>query len=434
VTVTLLDLEAGSTAYSSPPNGRMWRFATCLRAPQAQRGQMVTELSGATARKLSVQLRGPASAECVIDGRSPQAALVQELVQDLVVYRFDPAYGGYVILFRGPINRSQDTISETTHTVNVAAADYRAFLARPPVMAKTYAATDQAKIVQDIVMNAWAATIGGAGTDPGIVWHGIRNPDGTAAASDLTGIVRDRTYLGSEHVAEIIDNLADTVNGFEWGVDPVEPSGQPVGGNNQTALVNLYWPQRGVVQPFVAEWGITVASLSRSVNSTDFANWVRLDGTPTGDGSTKAALYSVASGDALANPQLHPEGLWPVLDSNPDVTVQATLDQQAAGELAQLSTVTPAYTLRLVPGAWINPGQWPGVAAGPGSVWLGDTITLRIRSGRLNVNTTVRVLGLDFDIDDSGQERITLTVGRDPVTLASILEDQAQLIDALTRR
>jgi hypothetical protein len=386
---------------------------------------MVTELTEAKSRRLTVQLAGPATAEFVIDGRSAQCASIVELAQDLVVYRWDPVDGFYQCLFRGPFSRSQDTLSETTHTVNFAAADYRAFLARPPVIGKTYAAVDQAKIVQDIVMNAWAATIGGAGTDPGIVWHGVRNPDGTDAGTDLTGVVRDRTYLGSENEATVIDDLSNVINGFEWGVEPVEPNGQPVGGNNQVAQVNLYWPKRGVAMPFVAEYGVTVASLSRSINSTDFANWVRLDGTPTGDGPTKAALYSTATGDALTNPQLHPEGLWPTLLSNPDVTVKTTLDQQAAGELAQRSTLTPAYTLQLVPGAWTHPAV---------SCWLGDTITLRIRSGRLNVNTTVRVLGLTFDIDDSGQERIALTVGRDPVTLASILEDQAQLIDALTRR
>ena len=61
------------------------------------------------------------------DGR-PLAASVSagRLSQDLLVYRFDPYSNAYELFFQGPIGLTEDTISETTHTVNVTASDYRA--------------------------------------------------------------------------------------------------------------------------------------------------------------------------------------------------------------------------------------------------------------------------------------------------------------------
>ena len=39
---------------------------------------------------------------------------------------------------------------------------------------------------------------------------------------------------------------------------------------------------------------------------------------------------------------------------------------------------------------------------------MGDIVPLVIQTGRLNVNTTIRVLGIAYDIGDDGQEDVDL--------------------------
>lgn len=110
-------------------------------------------------------------------------------------------------------------------------------------------------------------------------------------------------------------------------------------------------------------------------------------------------------------------------DNAADVSIQATLDDKAQGDLALNGILTPTYALGLRPNAysWGNPN-------------MGDVVPLIIQAGRLNVNTTVRVLGFTYDIGDDGQEDVTLTVGRPAVTLPQLIGPSRQDVAALTRR
>ena len=57
--------------------------------------------------------------------------------------------------------------------------------------------------------------------------------------------------------------------------------------------------------------------------------------------------------------------------------------------------LVPSYTLTLPPGIYKD-----------GLINMGDTVPVIIRSGRLNVNTTMRIVGLSFVIGDDGQEDV----------------------------
>jgi hypothetical protein len=61
-------------------------------------------------------------------------------------------------------------------------------------------------------------------------------------------------------------------------------------------------------------------------------------------------------------------------------------------------------------------------------------VPLVIRSGRLDISTTVRVLGLTFAIGDDGQEDVEVTVGRPAVDLSAIFRKTRRDVDALARR
>jgi hypothetical protein len=333
------------------------------------------------------------------------------------MYRWNPLTAKYECFFRGPIGRTEDTVSETTHTVNVTAADYRAMLARCILNTPwTFTQRDQL-VIFNFLLGPGSST--GPFPNLAIVTNNVLNPDGSFLAGNATGVLRDRTYTGAEKCGDMLDNLSKVSNGFDWGIVPIDPL-DPSGLGIYAGYHQMWYPQQGITKPFIAEYGATVTSLTRTVNSSDFANWIRNDGQT----NNNVPLYAISPGDVMANPQLHAEGLWQEGISNADVSDPNTLQQQADGELAFRSQLMPSYTIQLVPGAW----------KGKTDCWLGDSVSLRVVSGRLNVNTTARIIAIDFDIGDDGAERVALTVGRDTLAFSELMADHQSQLDALTRR
>ena len=124
-------------------------------------------------------------------------------------------------------------------------------------------------------------------------------------------------------------------------------------------------------------------------------------------------MFSEAWNDDADDVTVVPVGLWQRAESASDVSIQSTLDDQAAGDLAYSGVLIPSYTLGLRPGTYHE-----------GFVNMGDTVPLVIRSGRLDVTGSVRVVGFAFDIGEDGAEDVTLSVGR-PLT---------SLVDMMRRR
>jgi hypothetical protein len=119
-----------------------------------------------------------------------------------------------------------------------------------------------------------------------------------------------------------------------------------------------------------------------------------------------------------------PVGLWMDSENASDVNQIATLQQKAAGDLATAGVLVPSYTVTARPG-WYRPGR-PN---------LGDTVPLVLRTGRLDVSGTVRVLGVNYAISDDGAgEDVELTLGRPARTLTALFVDARRDIDALARR
>lgn len=407
-------------AVTPSPGSVNYRSLLAWRGPLAQRGTIVTELADAHPIKLHFELGGPATAELVVDGRAPTCALIQELSQDVCVYRWNPYTASYEILFRGVVGHTEDAVGDTNHTVTVQSTDYRAMLARRPVGGPlTFTQADQFTIADGLVQGP--LPFGGQGTayDMGIAPAILRNPDGTHVPSALTGVKRDRSYTGAEKSGEMLDNLSKVIDGFDWGCEPVDVL-HVATPPNINCQPTVWYPQRGVTKSFVADYGGTVAEVKRTVDSTTFANWIRNDGQAVDD----VAVYAVAAGDVVTNPQLHPEGLWPEGTSSSSTETGVSLQEQANSRLAEASVLVPSYSLVLAPGAW----NWKNDA------WLGDTIPIKIRSGRLKVDTAARILALDFDVNENGIERITVTVARVVPTLVDMLIETASRLDALSRR
>jgi len=343
-------------------------------------GLGVEELTEARSRRLEFALDDSAQAGWTLPGRHPQTPFVDELQTDLIVSRDG------VAIFRGRINASDDSISPTTHTCTFSAVDYRGLLERRiiwPGSTAAYVQVDQAAIAADLINDSQ-----------------VLGPLGIQTPSTPTGVKRDRTYESGASIGELIGNLGRCENGFDWDISPA-------------LVLRIWWPQRGVTTPaWVAEYGRNVSDVRRTIASGEYANAIRFSGK---DAATPPPVTRVVTPGN--------EGRWEDQRGNTDVTTTAQLNEQANGAILTASVIQPAYSITLVPGTWT-----PTVA------WLGDTIRLIIKSGRLDVDTSTRVVGVSIDIGESGEETVTLQLGRYRWRLPQRLGDYAYRLDRLERR
>ena len=203
-----------------------------------------------------------------------------------------------------------------------------------------------------------------------------------------SGQIRQRTYYGNATYLEQLDLLSKVAGGFDYDVQP-EPEAGRAGFTAGFDAFRVFYPYQGSDRTaqlsFV--YGSNVASVQRSFSSVDFANYVR------------------ELGNNLA-----------------DINLQTTLNEHAQGDIGLTSLPAPTYTVGLTPDTyrWGNPA-------------MGDVVPLIVQSGRLNINPTVRVLGITYTVGNDGQETVDLTVGRPQPNLRSAFHRITRDINALTR-
>ena len=308
--------------------------------------------------------------ELAIDGMAgEQVDIITELASDLIIYRNKNK------IFRGRITYSQDGIGPDRHTVSISATDYFELLKRRILYQDlNYTNIDQSTIAWNLINY----TQGLSGGNLGI----------TRGNGQSTGVTRDRPYEAGQNIGELIENLSEVINGFEYEVTP-------------DLAFNVFYPQRGVQKDVVIQHGKDIIIVNRTVSSQDFANAIRMNGTEKDDNPAPVATRSTA------NIGTTPEGRWDKQIGLSDVSVQATLNQRADQELINSGELRPSYALELRDKSW----------RGPEHYWIGDTVQLIIKSGRLNVVQQVRVLKLSLTVNSDGSERVDLTVGALPPNL-----------------
>jgi hypothetical protein len=409
------------------PGGRgRWRFTVHHRvynSGQYPADTQIAEITDARSRKLTQAWNKSAQLTFTLDGHSPSAMLVAELTTDVMAWRWDDETGRDVAMFRGIVAQTQDTLTEQAHTVNVTCHDYLA------VMARRFWTGPQtggwANLDQDLMVNYvtyWSCHIrnGDATTlfDPGS-WLPLQtvNVDPAGVSRGLSGQLRTRVFAPQSTYFDAIALLAADIGGFDFQLVP--------GGNSSSVdLIRVYYPNQGVQRttPQLV-YGPTVSALTRSFNSQDYANYQRLVGNSGTATPGALQLYSEAWNSDANNVTVAPQGTWMTAGNASDISVQATLDDRVQGNLTRSQVVVPTYTLTLRPGVYRY--GWPN---------MGDTVPLVVQSGRLNVDTTIRVLGFDYAIGDDGQEDVQLTVGRPDVTLTNLFTRTNADVNALARR
>ena len=338
--------------------GPVWEWAVGPGASSAA-PRPTRQLTEATGRVVTWRVAGHAFAQFSIDGRSDEAAAIVERRDDLWVHRDGDR------VFRGRIVGAEDTI-DGGHTTQFVAVDYRGLAGRaakvePPV--PVFSSVDQAQIVWQLIAG-WQALPGG---DWGI----------TEGVGAVSGTDRDETdIVPFSPVAEVIDRLLDRAGGGEWEISP-------------DMQLNRWWPRRGAANGVVLDrvpGGGVLAKLAKS--TPEFGNVAGATGTP----ETSAVVAAAA--DVAADER----GRWTVAQGFPSVSRQSTVDDKAAWLLDQASTVEDTWRATFRAGVW----------GGRDHVWIGDVVTLRVRSGRLDVDGLHRVTDLQAVCGDDGNETITV--------------------------
>jgi len=370
-TVTLAGSGTKATGIGAPPRPRInWQF---IVGPAS--GGHTLALTEARGRRYTARLTASSDASFTLDGRHPQALAVDELATDLHILWTAPGGTATQILDRMRMGQSGDTLEEADHRFEVAALDYREVLNRRLLYSTdtlTYAATDQAEIAWGLVDSTQGNLGGNLGISKG--WSG----------TTPTGINRDRTYEAGDFVGARIQELSEVIDGFDWDVAPISAS---------ALELQTFFPQRGVDRGVVLIFGGLVAKARREVNPADYANAIRY----TGSSDPATTAQELEAADLVSRP----EGRWDAVFGDDGLITQQALNDRAAWQLAQSETLTPVWTLTLKQGAW----------EGPDHIWLGDPVRLIVKSGRLDVDTTLRVFELEFAIGENGEETVQVTLG-----------------------
>jgi hypothetical protein len=422
---------AAPGTYPVPAGRGRWRLTLHNRtyAATVPASTVIAELSEARNRKLVQAWDSAAVLTFDLDGWRPAARYVSELCTEVIAWRWDDTAGADVPYFRGPITASADAVDAQSHTVTVTATDYLALLMRRLVTGPTPTSLtgDQDLCAQTLVQLAtFEATTSagvsfGAGSYLPLVSYNV-NPDGTGRSP--SGVSRTMPLQGNAAIGTMLDNLSKLSGGFDYDVAPLSYPPGPRSGAT-TDMVRIFYPGQGVVRTSALYYPGNVLAFTRQVASADYSNYWRTIGNNQSANQSTAQVYGEALTADASGGQAGAPGLWMGGDQSPDQSDPSgvLLPAWAQGQLNIYSVLMPTYTLTLAPGFYYQ-----------GAFNMGDTLPLVVQSGRLKVNTQLRVMGITYEPNDDGDEVVTLTVGRAATSLWKILGNQAADIRALARR
>lgn len=367
-------------ATQAPPAG--WSFVVCRPT-----GEPVGEALDARDRACTWRLNGVHSARLVLDLEDPLAVDLAAGMGRLKVYRSrttaelaaDPSLTSQLV-FYGSLPAQGVREDAGAGTIEAVFHDPRWVLAeRYSLGTETYSGVDQGAI-------AWGLVDTQNGRAGGDTW--IREGGTT------TGITRDRTY-DRRPVLGLLDDLTQVINGPDIDIDPRDGWGEA---SPTRVMGNLrVYGQQGSDRPDVhLVYGAGLPSNVETVERSRLP--VITEATITGTTEGTAPLestYTVAAGSAY--------GLLESVESDPDLSVQSTLDQKVTG-LVQ-ARQAPVQVLSVGDLTADAPRPWE-------AFYLGDTVRVTARRGALQVNAEpFRIHGIEISIDPDGREQITLTAG-----------------------
>ena len=252
----------------------------------------------------------------------------------------------------------------------------------------TFAATDQLAIAQSIFNYAQAAAGGYVGVNVGY---------------ETSGRLRDRTYNSWDVriVSEVIQELSQVIDGFDFAIDTSYVAGVP------TATLNLSYPRRGrtaSMTGWVFEYPGNIQTYDWPEDGSKTANTVITQGSGMG-------AYTVS---ATASQPGQIDAGYPLLEDAVPYKQEPNLDVLAQYANAALNALAAPITL---PTLVVRPDLDPVV----GSYVEGDDIRVRITDTRRfpapvgggpGLDTFYRIIAMEIQPrTDSTPEQVVLTLG-----------------------
>jgi hypothetical protein len=236
----------------------------------------------------------------------------------------------------------------------------------------TYTATDAGTIAWGLINTTQGLTGGNLGITQGVL---------------QTTQNRDRQYF-DESIGEKIIQLTEVINGFDFLITPSIKI-------NTLGVFNVYAKRGSTITDFRLEYGEglknNIQSWSRKRTLSDMFNSIVVEGQGLGD----ARLTSTESDTALITAVGRLEGR----KQEKSITEQATLDQKADEYIRVHKTEQPIYDITLN-NAYNDFGKYD----------VGDIVPIRIKYGYVDINTTMRIYGIDVRVSNAGEESIKLTI------------------------
>lgn len=339
------------------------------------------ELLSATGCQLNLHLKSASTAQFIIDGREPDAFRIDPLLTDLWVMRS----GEY--LFRGRITALKDEIADTgLHTVTADVADYRGILDRRYVDAtRDYTTSTHDEVIRALIDDMQDQLGGNLGITYG-TWN-------------TSGPVEDISFEFDDTISDSIDKVLGMDTNIDLLID-----------ENKVATLT----HRGVDNGVVLDYGGNVIQATRTFDTSKFANIINQTGN---SGTTPVVIYSPDLATSIS-------GRWESHFSDTALLTNAMVSKTANSNYLMANKLLPTYSLTL------GTGQWHG----PGHVWLGDTIQVVIKSGRLQDVLKMRVYDITITIDDNGVETVVVNCGDPKYDLGNLLRGIQKRIQALVKR
>jgi hypothetical protein len=236
----------------------------------------------------------------------------------------------------------------------------------------TYTATDAGQIAWGLINTTQGLTGGNLGLTQGTI-QATQN--------------RDRTYY-DELIGEKIIQLTEVINGFDFLITPSIKI-------NTLGVFNVYVKKGSTITDFRLEYGEglknNIQSWSRKRTLSDIFNSLIVEGEGLGDAKLKSTETDTSSINAI--------GLLEGRKQEKSVSQQATLNQKADEYIRVHKTEQPIYDITLN-NAFNDFGKYD----------VGDIVPIRIKYGYVNINTSMRIYGIDVRVSDAGEESIKLTI------------------------
>lgn len=354
------------------------------------------ELTSARGKTLKVRLNDSDEITFTLNGEHSDAALIHELVTDIVATRND------TLVSRCRVGQTTDTIDDAVASLTVNARSYQEILKRRFINAGEAVLAEASTTPIEQEQIGWDLISAGQLILALFPWS--RNLGITRGTSQTTGITRNVTYTAWSYITDNINNtLVNVTNGFDWIITP-------------DLIYKVYYPQRGTVHTndgVYLSYPGNLKGFSVNFDPNSYTNFETVQGVNN-------TITSAISTSAVSN-NTEPAGSWDRFIGMPDYILAAQTTAQVNYDLNRNIQKIPAYSLTMSKNAW----------GGPSSLWVGDTCLVSLTKGRVQVQANMRIIGLDIEIDDEGNEGVKIYVAN-PDRLLLLKQQNKDILSRLS--